>query len=1604
MKTRQLLAWFTCGVVAMMVAGSGAQTPSLPSVDLSVGPLTVTSQAVNVALALSVEFPTAGAAYRTASYDHAQEYLGYWDPKACYQYFDAADTSALNGSYFRRTGAVDSNKYCNTSGAGTGYSGNVLNYAATSSIDLLRFALTGGNRVLDTTDKTVLGRAFLPSDFGGIRNATYFPQKQVAAALVGKVTPQFITPGGSSNYNDTVYFNSCDDVIFVGNSSSAGTCGSPGNANIFAPLVPDLSGSFGTQGFTITPTNTASTTYVVDPLGRKYWDRSQPEATTTVMPSGTDPAAGTLVPEAVSPTPRNTSVVTGTGSTPQYTGDAPISVAYTATTGTTTVAPTAGPVTVVGTQWIANTGGVGTPYYEGISEELNSTNWGPNGAAGTLSQASTQKRLCQSGSGINYRLRINSSNDTCTGTLGSSVRRTVNTYRLYTQKTVYRVYSATPTYNYYQQVPTWYQSSVYTVYEVYTNGTSPARMKAYVQVCDATEGPARTGSDGVRLCSRYPNETAGTGAYKPIGELQRKAEGVRVSAFGYALENGNGRYGGVLRAPMKFVGAQYRDTSGTLQSNAQAEWSAATGIFVTDPLNAAAGSSAFPTGAPTFTTSGVVNYLNKFGSTGVYKSNDPVGELYYEALRYFQGLQPTAAAVASLTTAMYDKFPIYKTWTDPIQNGCQRRNYILAIGDVNTHNDKTLPGYNTTDGVSTLGSDTARSVEAIPGSPPAANFPANFNAVDWTKLLTGFETGTALTYKDALGRNQDTSGNPNTVSTNTNLNKTGTGSGSSSAHYWAGAAYWANTQPIRYDSVVVGGKTQTLSEIRVKTFTIDVDEGGNGLIDGNTRGIKPRNSSFYLAGKYGWFNDANDDGNPFRTSGGGVNNKEWEDATLPNVPDGYTLASQAQRMIAGIRKFFASASAQSGSVSVSSISSQRFTTSSPNGDLYAPRFDSRDWSGTVIKSSLQLNTTTETIDALQNVVWDSGDILTVGSTLPASTATASVDPFIRPSERKIYTYRRESGGSSPGIEFVPGNLTQFDAVMRTALNANPVTGVADSLGALRISYLRGERSQEGAATNPFRRRNSIMGDIINSGPIYKKEADPGIVDDGGYGAFAKSMLSRTAAIYVGANDGMLHATRASDGKELFAYIPLAVTKKLNQLTNEGYQHVAFVDGVPQVGEAKIGTDWRTVLVSGMGGGAQGVFALDVTNPDTFEDGSSGGGKVLFEFTDQDDPMMGNVLLQPKIVKIKVPATTTGGLPSYKWFVAVGSGYNNYVNDGTGLYNANGDQALFLLSLDKAPGTAWAEGTNYFKIVVPTSSTSIANGLANPGYIQGDRGEASTMYAGDLQGNMWKFSFSDGLNSQNISDDLIVKAVGGVKKALFTATTTAGTRQPITVAPLITTALQRGQMVIFGTGKFMEQTDATSTGTQSIYGVWDGGGTNTSDYNLARGDLQQQTAVEGTSTVTISATAFTLGTGSGQKRGWYFDLPNIRERIAVEGAQGTSTITLNSTIPSGDCSGDGNGRSFTLNPLTGAASGEIQLSSSIGLLSRPNYISLELTDDGNYTIRRADGTRRYTVRDAVVSTGTRITSAGNVGSQTTKAGVSEIASGRVSWREIRNFKD
>lgn len=105
-----------------------------------------------------------------------------------------------------------------------------------------------------------------------------------------------------------------------------------------------------------------------------------------------------------------------------------------------------------------------------------------------------------------------------------------------------------------------------------------------VQVCKANSAVLEDVRD-YGLCKQYPN-----GNYKPTGVIQKYADQIRLAAFGYLMGRqtasySSGRYGGVLRAPMKYVGQKKFDIYGRedVGSNPKAEWDNNTGIFTTQP-------------------------------------------------------------------------------------------------------------------------------------------------------------------------------------------------------------------------------------------------------------------------------------------------------------------------------------------------------------------------------------------------------------------------------------------------------------------------------------------------------------------------------------------------------------------------------------------------------------------------------------------------------------------------------------------------------------------------------------------------------------------------------------------------------------------------------------------------------------------------------------------------------------------------------------------------------------------------------------------------------------------------------------------------------------
>ena len=1086
-------------------------------------------------------------------------------------------------------------------------------------------------------------------------------------------------------------------------------------------------------------------------------------------------------------------------------------------------------------------------------------------------------------------------------------------------------------------------------------------FRVQVQVCDANEATTRTD-----LCFNY------NGTYKPVGQMQLNADRVRFAAFGYLNDSANDpnatqneRYGGVLRAPMKYIGSTAVDRNLTAGPNPQAEINSTTGQFIVNPMGAAEGNS------------GVINYLNKFGRTSVqlpnqpigamgnpadnptgnYKTYDPVSEMYYESIRYLQHHPngPTPEAISGLpNTAYADNYPVYTNWgksvaDDPMINACQR-NYVFLIGDINTHEDHYVPG-----NAKTGEGDPARAADTYSG----------FNVRDWTNRVGALET------------NQPAAGNSNPLVNDASHNYTLLGDLDHATSHWAsyylaGIAYWAHTYGFRPD----------MPSARVTTYVIDVNENGNGTV-----GQTQRQSQFFLAAKYGGFNDVNGDGNPFKTfdkDGTTVvnNNTEWESSAGSNTPYNWFLGGQPDTMITAIKKIFGQIASYAGTLSGVAISNSRITADSSTGTyVYAPGFD-RNWNGRL--AAYQLTLANGSLQVASNATWEAGDVLTRANN--AST-------------RAIYTL---NNASLAGATFT---WTGISSSQQTLLNTSPDSGSVDGNGQARLDYLRGSRANEsnGAGSGLFRARTSVLGDIIGSAPVFVGDPSLGL-SDSGYSTFLSTYRGRTRMVYVGANDGMLHGFNADTGAEVFAYVPNAVFSNLAQLTSTTYAHRLYVDATPVISEAKVNNNWRTVLTGGFGGGAQGVYALDVTDPAGSKAAGFSASSVLWEFTDKDDADMGNVMGKPLIVKLQTGTdkTATPNVPVYKWFVMVANGLNSNAPDGNA--NANAPAALFLLSLDKPAGAKWVLGTNYYKIVTPVPSGTppytTANGLSTPITVPAPDGHITAAYAGDLQGNLWKFVLAGDSTKWNAAGAL--PAFGGTPgKPLFTAVDndTDGHRQPITMQPVLVYA-PGGFMVLFGTGKYYEASDTgTAPQINSFYGIYDD---NTNTHYVSKKSLLNPVKITPTSdgkAYTFSSDSYALGYSSPRKPGWKLDFLDQTEKQVTAAVTADGIIYFNTITGSDGCGSNGSSRSYALRvftgmPATGTLSG---VQSSTGLLGAPSLLVTSITVGD-----------RDSVGGTVTQKVTTVLSAGAQGLTVTSPtgssnGVSTSSrQGRQSWREIKNF--
>ncbi len=1117
-------------------------------------------------------------------------------------------------------------------------------------------------------------------------------------------------------------------------------------------------------------------------------------------------------------------------------------------------------------------------------------------------------------------------------------------------------------------------------------------LYARATVCDAAD------DNRPSLCQRYPN-----GNSKPVGNMQKYSDRLRLSAFGYLMDDNITRYGGVLRAPMTYVGAKSYDANGNPEAgtNPYAEWDANTGVFAINPRNEPEG------------ISGVINYLNRFGRTGTpgkYKSKDVLSELYYESLRYLQGLPPTPQAVAGVVpnSPLKDGYPVYTTWVDPFEGGSSAKNYaclrnsILTIADKNTHYDKSLPGNTRVDG-----GDFNRTSDVS----LAANVP---NFVDWTNVVGGFESGNSNAYVDGNGVGRNTN-NPTAVVDAALANIASMNTGATAASYYmAGAAYWAHTHDIRGTDWT----DQTAKQrpgMRVTTYVLDVNEN-SASFDATTR----RRSQLFLTAKYGGFDDTDGDGNPYTPANnqGVYNSRHWEKETAPGEAKTYFLASDAKAVLKALDDIFVAATKVSNTISTPATSSNQLSTD--DGYYYIASFDAERWSGDLKRNTVKL-------DANGNVQ--------LGNVATALSAAKQLDLLSdgQTDNRKIIAGLENY--ESNGGKAVKFTWDDIEPALRAHLNkANP-TATADSAGQDRLAFIRGYRNKEGTA---FRLRSSRMGDIVNSGASYSAAPTTRYNSSPAYKTFYNTNKTRTKAVFVGANDGMLHAFNADTMDELFAYIPSWLGPKLSQLSATTYNssgHTSYVDAQSVVAEAEVGGAWKTVLVSGTGGGGQGVFALDVTDPAAFA-----AGKVLWEFTDANDPDLGNVVGQPQIVKLRTSAPNAS-TPTYKWFAAVASGVNNYVNDGTGRYSTSGSPALFLLDLSKPANTAWSLGTNFFKVSLPITNSVAdgtqevttagvgtgqgkATGLIHFDYTNGTSDAVEFFYMGDLHGQFWKLDMAKANLSSPTNTDWNLQKLSAYKKTdgvtaipMYIAKDAGGKVQPISMTPTIAFGPQGTYILAFGTGKYLEAKDNSidsQTQTQSFYVLYDSGNKKTESIQEDTDNLARFNGRARLEKGTISSSgAITVNTfywnnprdassvsGVNKKAGWFIDFPkggsSGGERQITSAALFGQNIMFSSLLPpSASQSACAGGASYFYE--ANLASGLGQLTTvSTGAQGAPIVFNVGSTVSDSDSV----GTRTRTDKAVFGRPG----AAGDDKLIFSETKTASSSVGRLSWRMINNYNE
>jgi type IV pilus assembly protein PilY1 len=564
--------------------------------------------------------------------------------------------------------------------------------------------------------------------------------------------------------------------------------------------------------------------------------------------------------------------------------------------------------------------------------------------------------------------------------------------------------------------------------------------------------------------------------------------------------------------------------------------------------------------------------------------------------------------------------------------------------------------------------------------------------------------------------------------------------------------------------------------------------------------------------------------------------------------------------------------------------------------------------------------------------------------------TIPVDPVTKlPSGTPVWDSGQKLSVKTAGARtirtYVGGALQDFttsNSTITAAMLAASSSTERDEI----INYIRGavDYNDEDLDSDTSEERPWKLGDIFHSTPVY---IPPPFFfsTDSTYNTFKSANAGRGTILLAGANDGMLHAFRESDGEELWAFIPPNLLDQLKNLKAITGERDYFVDSSPIVDDVNTGGVWKTIALFGERRGGNRYYALDITN-------TSNPPQYLWSFSDS---RLGESWSEPAIGKIKMSDGTE------KWVAFFGGGFDSSHSNYNPLNNTT--EAFFAVDLSNgaklweyynAPGST--DDRQYMNFSIPSAPTAVD--LDNDGYI--DR-----VYIGDVGGQVWKFDVAPSGGS-TISGSLISNWTG---KRLFAAAPSQANppapgefypTQAVYFPPSLAYDSQNPAIlwVFFGTG---DRYHPNTTSTNRFYGIKE-------NTNMTNGSALTE----------ASLTNMSGGTGT-VTQGWYVVFSaNSGEKVLAaatvfDGAVLFTTYTPASTLSCGTAGGTAKIYSVDLDSgdaaidlITGVAlaDGQSALTNfrviGTGIPSKPVIVL------SNGTFRWITGTTSQEIADGVIT--------------------------------------